>query len=566
MRSLRAQAGYRATAAPVRLTCDGQAIEALAGESLAAALVAAGVARFRTTGASAQRGIFCGMGVCRECLACVNGRSGVRACLTTAMAGMQVQTSATANAPADCSWQDALAAEQLAPDVLVIGGGPAGLAAAKAAAQSGASVILLDERSAPGGQYFKPLASSQAFVRAPDRQFAEGAALVREVRDAGAQVICEASVWSAFAGPEIAASCGGRRMVLRPRKLVLATGAYERGVPFPGWTLPGCMTTGAAQTLLRANRVSPGEKVLVAGHGPLNWQLALELLDAGVEVVALAEAAQSPGLRSIAAVLRMLAADGHRTLEGLRMLLRLSPLLRFGTVVKEAKGLAGVQGATLSGIDARGNPVAGKDERVDANVVCVGYGFLPSNELARTLGCAHRGSVAVRDDMGRSSVPDVFIAGDCAGMGGAAAALAEGELAGLAAAMELGYRPAGADANVARKRAELARHRRFQRALWQLFDAPLLTTQLAQADTLVCRCEEVTLAEVQSARSDADIGASEIKKHTRAGMGRCQGRYCGDVLASLCGDTGELAPFAPRPPARPVRIGDIARDQLETAS
>ena len=566
IRSLRAQAGYRATAAPVQIVCDGRSFEAFAGESLAAALVAAGAARFRVHGANSERGMFCGMGVCRECLVRVDGQAGMRACVTPVSAGMQVETSPTAMASVSGPIPDALPVEEHAPDVLVIGGGPAGLAAACAAARAGASVMLLDERVALGGQYFKPLARSQAFIGVPDRQFAEGAALVREVHAAGVTVMCEAAVWGAFSGPEIAASCGSRSLVLRPRRLVLATGAYERGVPIPGWTLPGCMTTGAAQILLRANRVAPGEKVLVAGHGPLNWQLALELLEAGVEVVALAEAAQRPGIDSMATVLRMLAADGRRTLDGLRMLGKLGSKLRFGTVAKEISGSGGVEHATLCRIDAEGHPIVGEEERVEVTAVCVGYGFLPSNEIARALGCAHRTGWperAVRDAMGRSSVPEVLIAGDCAGMGGAAAALAEGELAGRTAAMDLGYRSAGTEAAIALKSAELGRHRRFQQALWTLFDAPVLTTQLARGETIVCRCEDVTLAQVMAARTAPEIGVSEIKKHTRAGMGRCQGRYCGDLLASLCGHTGEFAGFAPRPPARPVRIGGIAREHEE---
>jgi NADPH-dependent 2,4-dienoyl-CoA reductase/sulfur reductase-like enzyme len=265
---------------------EGRTIPAIEGESIAAALSAAGIVAFRETAGGAPRGLYCGMGACWDCVVTVDGRIGQRACMTKAADGMVVGGAA------------ALPLAPLAPppageraadrdcDVLVVGAGPAGLAAALAAADAGASVVVLDERAATGGQYHKPLAPSHA-SDVPDGQFAEGLRRRARAVAAGVAIETDAVAWAAFAPDEVAAVIGGVAVTLHPRRLILAPGAHERPVPIPGWTLPGVMTTGALQTLARAQRVSPAERVVVAGAGPLNLQLAVELAEGGVRVLSL---------------------------------------------------------------------------------------------------------------------------------------------------------------------------------------------------------------------------------------------------------------------------------------
>ena len=556
--------------ATARFTFDGEALTGLTGESLAAALTAAGRLALRRDGAGGRRGVFCGMGVCQECLVTADGLPHRRACMTALRDGMTVKTDEPLAAARP------LAASDLpppsfppdypsSPDVLVIGGGPAGLSAALAACEAGAEVVLLDERPILGGQYFKQLSLGHAFAagRPSDRQYDDGARLIDAVGAAGVRVVSGAQVWGAFPGPEIALAGPDGGTTLRPRRLILATGAYERGLPVPGWTLPGVMATGAAQTLLRAYRVLPGRRVLVAGNGPLNFQVAAELLDSGAEVVAVAELACRPGPRALPDLVKAVMASPDLLRDGAGYLARLRrarvPVF-WGHVLAEAVGPEGgaVEEAALAPLDGRGGP-----RRFAVDAVCMGYGFLPQNELARAIGCEHEADphsgalLTVRAEDGRTGLPEVFVAGDAGGLGGARAAQVQGRMAGFAAARDLGF----PGVETRRLSTALRRHRRFQAALWRIFAADL--PMPAAPGVTVCRCENLTLAEVEAALETGTLTPGALKRMTRLGMGRCQGRYCMPVLTTLLAARrgGSLAPAdypASRAPAKPTRIADLA--------
>ena len=576
----------------------GRPVAACEGETVAAALGAAGVRVLRTDDRGEPRGIFCGMGVCFECLVRIDGRASQRACMAKVVPGMRIEPESGATLPSSARSADAAPLAALSADatedatarVLVVGAGPGGLAAAEAAAEAGAQVTVFDERPEPGGQYYKQLAPSHDFAdpdRA-DRQYADGRALIQRVRGAGVEILNGATVWGAFAdtdagadGIEIGVVRDGQAVRYRTRQIVVATGAYENAYPAPGWTLPGVMTTGAAQTLVRAYRVAPGARVLVAGNGPLNLQVASELARNGVEVVAVAEAARRPGLLEAGAAIGLAARAPDLVRDGLRYLRELARRgvpVHFGHALLRVEGAEAVERAVLGRLDRAARPVPGTERSLEVDTVCLGYGFSPSNELTRLLGCRHDyrpepfpALVARRDSNGGASRPGVLVAGDCGGIGGARVALAQGTLAGIEAARRLGHL-SGAQA-AARGRAArraLARGLAFQRSLWRLFaaPAPLDVFGAAGDDTVICRCEGVRASTIGNLVARGDDDAGVIKRTTRAGMGRCQGRYCGAAVAWACappaaGGPGEFAWFAPRFPVKPAPAVALAKEKPE---
>jgi NADPH-dependent 2,4-dienoyl-CoA reductase/sulfur reductase-like enzyme len=560
--------GVTAPEADITVHYEGRAVPARPGTSIAAALTAAGIRACRHSEAG-DRGLFCGMGVCGECSIAVDGSPAQLACMTPVVDGTRLRRQ-PATPPADltASPQPRPAEHVLHAEVVVVGAGPAGLAAAAAAAEAGADVLLVDDRADLGGQYYKQPASS--FVLDPaalDRQYAAGRALIQRVRAAGVRVHSGVRVWGADGPGRLYATRDSDRFEVRAERLILATGAYERAVPFPGWTLPGVITSGAGQSLLRGYQVAPGRRVLVAGNGPLNVQLAAELVKAGGTVVGLVELARmfSP-VRAIEA-LRMAASAPSLTRDGLGYLARLwrarVPILT-GRAVVRVEGDGRAERAVVARLDPTGLPVPGTEMTLDADTVCLGYGFMPGNELARLLGLRHSidprtgGYVVERSPSGQTGLAGVWAIGDGAQVRGAKVAESSGMLAGAAAAASLG-RPGRDRTAISRRRH---RQERFQRALWQAYRAPALFGQLASPETIVCRCENVRLATIDAAVSEVrSTGA--VKRLTRAGMGPCQGRFCGFVVAELVhGATGVAvnarSGFAPQPPLRPTPLWVLA--------
>lgn len=463
-------------------------------------------------------------------------------------------------------------------DLLVVGGGPAGLAAVAEACALGLQVGLVDERPTLGGQIYKQ--PGPGFVirdhAALGRDHVDGRRLIDAAERSGARLMTRTSAVSLRGDVVVLVREGEHARAVKARRILLAPGAHDRPVVFPGWTLPGVLTAGGAQTVVKTQRVSPGRRVLFAGSGPLALAFPAQLKGYGVNVVLALEAGPAPRPKDVTRLLA--AAPGNVGLlrDGLgyrARLFRAGVPLRYGRIIVRAEGRDRVEAVVHAAVDASWRVVPGTEERVEVDTLCVGYGFFPSVELMRLASCALRydedlgGPVVVLDEWMRTTSPGVLTAGDGTGVAGSRVAVDEGRLAAVAAAMDLG----ALDLESARKQARplrrrLRRKRAFQDALSRMYAVGPGVYELAAADTVVCRCEEVTKADLDHAVAlTADVNV--VKNYTRAGMGLCQGRNCQrQVAAMVAGAHGRAisdVPFATaRSPVRPVPIAAIADPRL----
>ena len=468
-------------------------------------------------------------------------------------------------------------------DVAVIGAGPAGLAAAGSAAAGGARVALVDSNARPGGQYWRHRDADEGTQHAgwPDFQRLRAAA---EHADR-LTIHYGAAVWhvepEAGGGFSVHAGTEAGDLVVQTRTLVLAPGAYDRQLPFPGWTTPGVFTAGGVQALLKGQGVLAGSRIVVAGTGPFLLAVAAGLARAGAQVAGVFEAGAPP--LSFARHPVTLARNAGKLREAARyaaILARYRIPYRTRTAVIAAHGTQALTGVQVARIDRNWRVVPGTGRRIDCDTLAVGYGFTPQLELAVQLGCATEldadGSlVAVVDADQLSSVPGAYLAGEATGVGGAALAVAEGRIAGscAAAAAGAGPTPAGTLTGVRQQRST---QRSFAAALHRAYPVRSGWTEWADAATIVCRCEEVSIGAVTEAIDE--LGANDpraVKLYARPGMGLCQGKVCGYATACLVAARSgrdltaqDLQGMASRPIAQPVTLGALAaahrRDVADT--
>jgi len=464
-------------------------------------------------------------------------------------------------------------------DLVVVGGGPAGLAAAIEADRWGVSTRLIEDRPTLGGQIFRQpspsLPDRRVLTAEPDH--ARGLALLSKLRRSRVQQVTSATVVDITPGAPfmIRYVHDDRTASVRARQVILATGAYDRPVALPGWTLPGVMAAGGAQAMAKSHGVLPGRRVVVAGSGPLLLTFAVQLHQWGAQVAAVTELAGRPRVRDLAE----LAWRGAAAVDYLRQGLQLTGYLaahripvHFRTRPTRILGSEQVTGVILSRVDRAGRPMPGSARTVEADCVCLGYGLVPSPELAGLAGCEmvpdedRAMNVPARGTLLETSVHGLFAVGDGVTVRGSAVALLEGQIAGLAASRNLG-RVTGErfERRLRPVRARLDRSLAFQAALSAVYPAAISGCDLATADTVLCRCEEVTRGELSDAIAAAAplADASVVKGMTRAGMGPCQGRMCAanvyELIASATGTAvTRVRAFTPRQPARPVPLAAVA--------
>jgi NADPH-dependent 2,4-dienoyl-CoA reductase/sulfur reductase-like enzyme len=444
-------------------------------------------------------------------------------------------------------------------ELVVIGGGPAGLAAAALAARAGVSTVLFDENPGVGGQIYRAITSTPVKDRAIlGEDYWDGAALADEAKASGALIVSGATVWSLDRQRLVGVSFGGKARVIEAGRVIIATGSQERPFPIPGWTLPGVMTGGAAQTALKAQGLVVGGRTVMAGSGPLLWLLAAQTLRAGGTIDAILDTTPRRNWLQAAVHLPDFALSPYfgKGLALLREVRAKVPVHRVDTI--EAVGTDRVREVVFSG--------AGGTRRVPVDLLLLHQGVVPNVNLANAAGVAHVWNdrqlcfVPVLDADFGSSVPGIAVAGDGAGIAGGTAAAERGRIAAIAAVRALKPQAAVPDTQAIRQRLQ---REEMGRSFLDWLNRPADGFRIPEGETIACRCEEVTAKQVRETARMGCEGPNQMKAFLRCGMGPCQGRLCGLTVTELIAAERKATPdevgyYRLRPPVKPITLAELA--------
>lgn len=493
-------------------------------------------------------------------------------------------------------------------DVVVIGAGPAGMQAAIAAAAHGLRVRLLDDQPEPGGQIYRAITRTDAMrsaILGPD--YGDGAAMARTFAQCGADYWGDTAVWQITRERQVHVLRHGASHVLSADHIVLATGAMERPFPIPGWTLPGVMTAGAAQILLKSEGAVPAHPAVLAGCGPLLYLLAWQYLQAGIPIQAIVQTTPAGNLARALRHLPALAAGWADLKKGLSLIRALKQ--RKVPIHRHATDLHITGDACATGLQFT---AGGKRILLESPLILLHQGVVPNNQATWALRARHDWNalqhawVPATDDCGALDVPGFYLAGDGAGIVGASTAALQGRLAGLAIARDSAQARAGGqadgrtgdqadnltegraiartsnrpdgqtrsgnnpgaaalDADIRQLQQRIRKQRAFRRFLDALYE-PAGDTRIPADDTIVCRCENVTAGDIRLQLRNGSTDPNQVKSFTRCGMGPCQGRQCGltvtELIASHHGvPESSVGYYRLRPPLRPITLAELASEQ-----
>ena len=454
-------------------------------------------------------------------------------------------------------------------DLVVIGAGPAGLAAACAAADCGLDVALVDEQAKPGGQLYRNIETPTVKALLEEKERNAGLKLVKDFYDSEVEYYPETTVWGVDAR-SVSCVMQGRPVKLTASCIVVASGAMERPVPFPGWTLPGVMSAGGADIVLRSGGVlcaRADAPVILAGNGPLLLLLASHLVDAGVNIVAWLDTGALPQRLIGTGLTPAALLDSAYLVKGMKMAFKATrakiPVMRNVTDIRAH--------ATGDGLDAVLHKVSwqsgGKKQEKEACVLIRHEGVIPRAHILHSLNAEQRWDrvqrcwYTVTDEDGKTSIDGVYAVGDGAYVHGGDAAMLGGRLAGIAAAERLGVISAEEAKHRSAPTRRQLRKLRVARSFVRHIFAPHPVIYDTPDETLVCRCECVKAGDIRKAVSDGYHDVNEVKRFTRCGMGPCQGRMCGPALAEIIATARSLTPnqvgrLQSRQPLRPVSLQD----------
>lgn len=466
---------------------------------------------------------------------------------------------ATATAAANTA-----SAEGLVYDVVVIGAGPAGMAAALTSKRRGLKVLLLDEQPQVGGQIYRSITSTDSQrEKILGADYVYGKTLAGQIQSEQVECWQGAAVWQVDPDKVVHVLHNNATRRIVAQSIVLATGAMERPFPVPGWTMPGVMTAGAGQILLKNASVVPQVPVVLAGCGPLLYLLTAQYIRAGVQIKAVLDTAGGTNWRlAIAHASSLLAGWGYVS-KGLGLLREIKAAgIPFYKNISQLQ----IQGdGAVSGVSFFS---AGRQQQIATELVLLHQGVVPNTQVSWSLRAEHRWDeeqlcwVPVLDEFGQTSVPGIYIAGDSAGIGGALVAEMQGELAGIGIANALA---AGSPQSGSEQRDKIRQHLAIRPFLNQQY-RPKDEFRIPADNVVVCRCEEVTAGSIREQVKLGCVGPNQTKSFSRCGMGPCQGRQCGLTVTEVIAQAAQLSPqevgyYRIRPPLKSLSLAQLAAGQ-----
>lgn len=449
-------------------------------------------------------------------------------------------------------------------DVCVIGAGPAGMKAAVRCAEAGASVTVIDEQPRPGGQIYRAVRENghpNGDIFGPD--YLRGVALVKAFNQAPIKLITQATLWRIDDDNTVYWSQHGKAQKTVAKQVIIATGAIERSFPFSGWTLPGVMTAGACQIMMKTSGLVPKQAVMV-GTGPLLYLLAAQMIDAGAPPKAIVDTQQSDSyVKAISYAAN--AWKGRKYLiKGLGLLAKLRK-----AGIKRYTGVTDIEAEGSDSVKRLHFQCGGKSISLETETVLAHIGVIPNVQLTRAMGLDHYWDALqvcwkpTLDENNMSSRQGVYIAGDSGGIGGALVAELQGELVALSVLNSLSIGDSQHYTSDSAALRQSIQHELAVRPFLDTLYTPPKQALVPPDKTIVCRCEEVTAGQIRQHAADGANGINQIKTFTRCGMGPCQGRYCGSTVAHIISDKiglsmEQVGYYRLRNPIKPLKLGELA--------
>ena len=455
-------------------------------------------------------------------------------------------------------------------DLVVLGAGPAGVAAANVASKEGAEVVIIDENSSAGGQIYRaPPNEFQPQNSFKSDEFREGEKQRNILENSNLTALFKHRVWSVSSDLVVSTVGPNGLSSWHTRSLIIANGALERIIPFPGWTIPGVIGLAASTILLKSQYVLPGQSTVVAGCGPLLIAVANGIIKSGGKVSAIIDLNSKSDW--IKAFPRLLSRPDQlfKGMSWFANIMKAGIKLYGGHAVTNTKQVDNVLRISIAPINSAGSILDSKNQKiVEGDCLAIGHGLFPSTEITRLLKAKHiydpykGGWVPLIDDDFRSSIPGVYIAGDATGISGAFSAVQKGRIAGMAAVRDLNVMSSQKyKAKIKSELIILKKNENFGKAAVRLMKFRPELIQTITSETIVCRCEDVFRSEIDEAIESGARDMNQLKAWTRCGMGPCQGRTCSEaieaILASKVGSRELAGQWTGRTPLRPVPIEQI---------